>query len=147
MKEGLRTYSGGSFDVIHRGHLDLLEWCRQIAGKKGEVVIALNTDDFIERFKGKKPIIPYEDRKALLEAFTSLVDRVIENTSGEDSKPAIMEVKPDVIVIGSDWLMKDYCAQMNFTPQWLEEQKIALAYVPRHLPISSTQIKEKIKET
>jgi len=145
MKDQLRVYSGGTFDMVHRGHLDLLEWCRKIAGPEGEVIIALNTDDFIERFKGKPPIVSYEDRKAMLEAFASLVTKVIENTGGEDSKSAIMEVKPDVIVVGSDWLMKDYCAQMGFTPQWLEEQRIALTYVPRHLPISSTQIKEKVR--
>ena len=146
MKENLRAYTGGTFDVVHRGHLDLLEWCRVLVGRSGEVVVALNTDEFVEKFKGQKPAIPYEDRKVMLEAFSGLVTRVIENSGGEDSKPAIMEVKPDIIVIGSDWLMKDYCKQMGFTPEWLEEQKIALAYVPRHLPISSTQIKERIRK-
>jgi len=125
----------------------LLEWCRVIAGEKGNVIVSLNTDEFVEKFKGKKPIIPYEDRKAILEAFTHLVDEVIENTGGEDSKPAILETKPDVIVVGSDWLVKDYMKQMDFTPQWLEEQNIALCYVPRHRNISSTQIKEKVKKT
>jgi len=146
MRESLRTYTGGTFDVVHRGHLDLLEWCRALAGEDGEVIVALNTDEFVEEFKGTRPIIPFEDRKAMLEAFSSLVTRVIKNDGGADSKPSIMEVKPDIIVVGSDWLKKDYCRQMDFTPQWLEEQKIALAYVPRHLPISSTKIKERIRE-
>jgi len=145
-RDGMRVYTGGTFDMIHRGHLDLLEWCRAFATESGEVIVALNTDEFVEQYKGTRPIIPYEDRKAMLEAFTSLVDVVIENTGGEDSKPAIMDVKPDIIVVGSDWLMKDYCAQMNFTPEWLEEQKIALAYVPRHLPVSTSKIKERVKE-
>ena len=146
MRESLRAYTGGTFDVVHRGHLDLLEWCRALAGEDGEVIVALNTDEFVEEFKGTRPIIPFEDRKAMLEAFSSLVTRVIKNDGGADSKPSIMEVKPDIIVVGSDWLKKDYCRQMDFTPQWLEEQKIALAYVPRHLPISSTKIKERIRE-
>ena len=142
-KENLNVYSGGTFDVVHRGHLDLLKWCRLIAGS-GKVTIALNTDEFVEQYKGKRPTIPYEDRKEMLEAFSSLVDEVVANEGGSDSKPAILKVKPDVIVIGSDWLIKDYCKQMNFTPEWLEEQRIALLYIPRHLPISSTKIKENV---
>jgi len=141
---GLRVYSGGTFDIPHRGHLDLLRWCREIAGE-GEVVIALNTDEFVEEYKGKRPIMEYEDRKAMLEAFTDLVDRVVENSGGADSKPAILEVDPDVIVVGSDWLMKDYCAQMDFSPEWLKKHGIALCYIPRQLDRSTTQIKEKIK--
>lgn len=143
--EQLTIYSGGTFDIPHRGHLDLLTWCREIAGQDGKVVIALNTDEFVEQYKGTRPIMSYEDRKAILEAFTSLVDEVIENTGGADSKPSILEVNPDIIVIGSDWLAKDYMKQMGFTPEWLEENRIALAYVPRHLDRSTTQIKNRVK--
>ena len=145
MKESLTVYTGGTFDVPHRGHLDLLEWCRTIAGPEGEVYVALNTDEFVEEFKGKAPIIPFEDRRAILEAFSELVDYVIPNVSGADSKPTILQVGPDAIVIGSDWMKKDYCEQMNFTPEWLEEQNIALIYIPRHRNLSSSEIKGKIK--
>ena len=140
---GLKVYTGGTFDMIHRGHLDLLEWCRRLAGDDGVVYVALNSDDFVERFKGKTPITSFDDRKAILEALEGLVDTVIENIGGEDSKITIMQVKPDIIVVGSDWLKKDYCKQMSFTPDWLEENRIALAYIPRHLDISSTKIKLK----
>jgi cytidyltransferase-like protein len=141
--KGLVCYVGGTFDMIHRGHLDLLEWCRRLAGDDGVVYVALNSDDFVERFKGRAPITSFEDRKAILEALEGLVDTVIENIGGEDSKITIMQVKPDIIVVGSDWLKKDYCKQMSFTPDWLEENRIALAYIPRHLDISSTKIKLK----
>ena len=146
LKRKLTVYSGGTFDMIHRGHLDLLKWCRLIAGKNGKVVISLNTDGFVERFKGKRPVVPLEDRRALLEAFKDLVDVVIENIGDEDSKISILKVKPDIIVVGSDWLKKDYCKQMSFTPEWLEEQNIALCYIPRNLPESTTNIKNRVKE-
>ena len=147
MKErrDLRVYTGGTFDLPHRGHIDLLGWCREIAGEDGEVVVSLNTDEFVERYKGKRPVIKYGDRKAILEEFTSLVDRVVENVGGEDSKQTIMNVAPDIIVVGSDWLFKDYMKQMDFTPEWLEEQNIALCYIPRHRNISTTNIKEVVK--
>ena len=138
------VYTGGTFDVLTVGHVDLFRWCRKIAGKDGRVVIALNSDEFVSRFKGE-PTMSYEDRKALLEAIRDLIDEVIPNTGDEDSKQTILKVKPDVIVVGSDWLKKDYCKQMSFTPEWLEKNKIALMYIPRYLDISSSKIKEKIR--
>ena len=87
----------------------------------------------------------YKDREALLSSLHGLVDSVIPNIGGTDSKKSILKVKPDVIVVGSDWLKKDYCKQMSFTPEWLEKNKIALMYIPRYLDVSSTKIKERIK--
>lgn len=135
------TYTGGTFDTLHVGHLDLLRRCRQL----GNVVVSLNTDEFVEKYKGVRPIYSYEERKEMLEN-CKLVDLVIPNTGGEDSKPAILSVHPDYIVIGSDWLKKDYCKQMGFTPEWLEEQNISLVYIPRVRRVSSTEIKERVRK-
>lgn len=138
-------YTGGTFDILHIGHIDLFKWCRKVAGKDGKVVVSLNTDEFIEKYKGKTPIMCFADRKALLSSLSEVIDSVIPNIGGADSKKAIMKVKPDVIVIGSDWLKKDYFKQMGFTPEWLEKHKIALMYIPRYIDMSSTKIKDKIK--
>lgn len=134
------VYTGGSFSQLHLGHIDLLKRCSEL----GYVVVALNKDDFIERYKGKKPIDSFEDRAEMLLS-TRYVDEVIANEDGEDSKTTILKVNPDYIVIGSDWLKKDYCKQMGFTPEWLEQQNITLVYVPRHRDISTTKIKERNK--
>lgn len=134
------VYVGGTFSRLHMGHIDLLK----VAKNLGYVVVSLNTDDFIERYKGKKPTDSYNERRDMLLS-TRYVDAVIRNTDGEDSKPTILKVKPDYIVVGSDWLSKDYCKQMGFTPEWLEEQKITLIYVPRQRKLSTTIIKERIK--
>lgn len=138
------VYTGGTFDVLHVGHIDLLNWCRELAGVGGKVILSLNTDSFIAQYKSKPPVFSYEERKATILAFRGLVDEVVPNAGGADSKPAILSVRPDIIAIGSDWMRKDYCAQMNFTPEWLEEHRIALVYVPRHINMSSSQIKERI---
>ncbi len=140
------VYTGGTFDVLTVGHIDLFKWCRKIAGKKGKVIIALNTDSFVKRYKGKTPSMCFGDRKALLEALQGLVDLVITNKKGEDSKPAILQARADVIIVGSDWLKKDYMKQMNFTPEWLEKHRIALMYIPRYIDISSSRVKERIRK-
>jgi glycerol-3-phosphate cytidylyltransferase len=136
------VYTGGTFDLFHAGHVNLLRQCRYIAGR-GRVVVALNTDEFIESYKGSSPVCSFEDRRKVLEA-CRYVDEVIPNWSGGDSKPTIMSVRPSFIVIGSDWAQKDYYAQMQFSQEWLDEHNIVLVYVPYTDGISSTQIKERI---
>jgi glycerol-3-phosphate cytidylyltransferase len=136
---GLKIYTGGTFDLLHAGHVELLRKCKEL----GEVTVALNTDDFIENYKGKPPVMTYQEREAVLLA-CRYVDRVIPNHGGLDSKPSILAVKPDLIVIGSDWAKKDYYKQMQFTTDWLDQHGIGLAYVPYSWGISSTEIKRRI---
>ena len=125
--------------MLHAGHVELLRKCKEL----GEVTVALNTDDFIENYKGKPPVMTYQEREAVLLA-CRYVDRVIPNHGGLDSKPSILAVKPDLIVIGSDWAKKDYYKQMQFTTDWLDQHGIGLAYVPYSWGISSTEIKRRI---
>lgn len=133
-------YTGGTFDLFHAGHVDLLRQCRKIAGPDGKVVVALNRDAFIATFKGRAPVCTYQERKTVLEACI-YVDKVIENSGDQDSTVTIEQVGPQFIVIGSDWMERDYYKQMNFTPTWLAERDITLLYVPRHRQVSSTDIK------
>lgn len=138
------VYTGGTFDLFHSGHVNLLKRCKEIAGESGVVVVSLNTDEFIEQFKGKPPICNTEERMAVLES-CKYVDQVILNIGGEDSTIAINLVKPNYIVIGSDWAKKDYYSQMGFTQEWLDERGIGLVYVPYTKQISSTNIKARMK--
>jgi len=136
-------YTGGTFDLFHTGHVELLEYCRRLAGEEGKVFVSLNSDHFVKEFKGKSPVMSYDERKDVLEA-CKYVDEVILNIGGRDSKQTVIAVNPDIIVIGMDWLNKNYCEQMDFTPEWLNEHEISLAYVPRTRGVSTTRIKERI---
>jgi glycerol-3-phosphate cytidylyltransferase len=122
----MRLYTGGTFDLFHAGHANFLKHCRKLAD---EVVVCLNTDEFVEEFKGKRPIIPYEQRESVLLS-CKYVDKVIKNIGGKDSKPTILQVVPDIIAIGDDWAKKDYFEQMQFTREWLESMNITLVYIP-----------------
>jgi glycerol-3-phosphate cytidylyltransferase len=133
------VYTGGTFDLFHSGHARFLQRCAEL----GPVVVSLNTDEFIEEYKGKPPVISYPDRERVLLA-CRYVDRVVPNTGGSDSKPSIEEVWPDIIAIGTDWARRDYHAQMGFDQDWLDERQIALIYIPYTQGISSTAIKERM---
>lgn len=136
---GLRVYTGGTFDLLHPGHVNFLNQC----AKLGEVTVALNTDEFIAEYKGKQPIMSYEEREAVLLGLRSIT-AVIPNLGGADSKTTIEQVNPDYLVIGSDWARKDYYRQMGFTQDWLDDKGIILCYVPYTQGISTTQIKARL---
>lgn len=136
---GLTVYTGGTFDLFHYGHVNLLRRCSEL----GRVVVSLNTDEFIYEYKKIKPVCDYEERRAVLLS-CRYVDDVIPNVGGSDSKQAICSVDADIIAIGSDWARKDYYTQMGFTQNWLDEKGISLIYIPYTPKISSTLIKTKI---
>jgi len=138
------VYTGGTFDLPHLGHIRLLKNCRKIAGENGKVVVALNTDEFVFKFKKRRPIMSYLERKEVLENLR-FVDQVIANEKGADSRPTILKVKPDFILIGSDWAQKDYYKQMGFTQSWLDKHEITLCYVPYTAGVSTTIVKERVK--
>ena len=72
------------------------------------------------------------------------VDQVIANSGGADSKPTILQVRPNIVAIGTDWAKKDYYKQMQFTQDWLDEKDISLIYIPYTKGISSTEIKTRL---
>jgi glycerol-3-phosphate cytidylyltransferase len=137
------VYTGGTFDLFHSGHVNLLKRCKEVAGN-GLVIVSLNTDDFIWQFKNKKPICSEEERREVLLA-CKYVDEVVMNVGGADSRIAISQVEPNYIVVGSDWAERDYYAQMSFDQKWLDERGIGLVYVPYTKTISSTQIRSRMQ--
>lgn len=91
-------FTNGCFDILHRGHLELLSFCKSL----GEVVVGLNSDESIRLLKGKqRPINNQSDRKYFLESLI-YVDKVI---IFNDLTPyaLIKKIKPDIIVKGGDY--------------------------------------------
>ena len=95
-------FTNGCFDILHRGHIELLEFCSSM----GKVVVGLNSDESVKRLKGsQRPINKQDDRKYLLES-CKFVDRVI--VFHEDTPlNLIKKIKPNVIVKGGDYKAKD----------------------------------------
>ena len=133
------VYTGGTFDLFHSGHVAFLARCAEL----GRVIVSLNTDEFIEEYKGKPPVISYEVRSDVLLSCKYVVG-VIHNVVCLDIKIAIQSFMPDLIVIGSDWARRDYYDQMGFSQDWLDEHGIGLCYIPYTQGISSTMIKERM---
>ena len=103
------VFTNGCFDVLHRGHIELLEFC----ATQGKVIVGLNSDDSVKRLKGdSRPVFSQEDRKYILQS-CKYVNKVIifdEDTPLE----LVKRVKPDIIVKGGDYrsdevVGKDVC--------------------------------------
>jgi D-beta-D-heptose 7-phosphate kinase / D-beta-D-heptose 1-phosphate adenosyltransferase len=97
------VFSNGCFDLLHAGHLALL----QHAAKLGDIlVLAINSDASVRRLKGpERPLVPQAERAALLAALT-FVDAV--TVFDEDTPLAVLsEVKPQVLVKGGDYQVSE----------------------------------------
>lgn len=133
------VYTQGSFDIIHSGHINLFKKCRLLAGD-GKVVVAVLSDKSYEKYRGYRPAKPFSERKKLLEEFKT-VDEVIESDN-EKTGEEIKRIKPDVVVVGSDWASKDIYKQYRMSR---DELNPLLVYQPYTTTITSTMIKERIK--
>lgn len=136
----MKIYIGGTFDLPHVGHVRLFKTAKKIADV---VVVALNTDEFVREYKGKSPIMSYQERKEIIES-CKYVDKVIENVGGADSKISIEAEMPDFILHGDDWTGDSYLEQLGLTQDWLDFRNITLLYTPYCKITSSTKIKEKV---
>lgn len=93
-----RMYTSGSFDIFHYGHLNILAKTKELCDY---LVVGVSTDDLIEKEKGKRPVIPFEERIKVVQAI-GLVDEVIAQT--DKNKQRIVDAYHiDAISVGSDW--------------------------------------------
>jgi rfaE bifunctional protein nucleotidyltransferase chain/domain len=93
-----KIFTNGCFDVLHRGHFELLKYCKSL----GHVVVGLNTDDSIKRLKGDtRPFFSQKDRVFMLNS-CKYVDEVIL-FSDDTPYNLIKQINPDIIVKGGDY--------------------------------------------
>ena len=92
------VFTNGCFDIIHRGHLEILKFCKSL----GKVIVGLNSDDSVRRLKGpSRPINDQHDRAFHLLSL-KYVDEVFVFHE-DDPYNLIKRIKPDYIVKGSDY--------------------------------------------
>ena len=98
----MKVFTNGCFDVLHRGHIELLSYCANI----GEVLVGLNSDKSVKRLKGNdRPVNNEKDRKLILESIRYVNEVIIFE---EDTPYELIKIlKPDLIVKGGDYLPSD----------------------------------------
>ena len=132
------VFTNGCFDVLHRGHIEYLAFCKQ---QGNIVVVGLNSDNSVKKIKGpQRPINNQNDRAAVLAGLES-VDYV---TIFDEPDPLslIMKVKPDVLVKGTDWAEKGVIGR-----EFVEANGGKVALAPLVQGKSSTSVIEKMKSS
>lgn len=137
-----RAYIGATMDLPHYGHIRLINKAKEIAD---EVVVVLNRDEFIQRFKHKTPILSLEERIETIKGFRG-VDYVDINIGDEDSKPMILKYNPDFIIFGDDYDIERYKKQICVDDKFLEDNHIKLIQIPYTKTISTTNIINRIRK-
>lgn len=127
----MRVLTIGTFDLLHRGHLNLFQRCMAL----GALTIGVNSDHFVLKYKG---VVPMEDEITRLGNCSEHAPSSLHIGATEQF---ILCEQPDVIVVGSDWAERPYLEQLGVTQQWLNEQDISVMYVPYTEGISSTQLR------
>jgi rfaE bifunctional protein nucleotidyltransferase chain/domain len=96
----MKIFVNGTFDILHRGHLELLNFAR---GLGDFLMVGIDTDDRVKEKKGTtRPIHNQEERKFFLENLKS-VDEVKFFSSDQELEELIKSFQPDIMVVGSDW--------------------------------------------
>jgi len=134
-----RIYVGGTFDLLHPGHIELL----RRAADLGNVWVALNTDAYAESFKGKRPVMKFYERVRLLEA-CRYVTMVVPCTGNEGE---ILEViKPRYIVYANDgsYTVRSYLDRLKIDGGWLLDHGVELLFLDYTKGVSSTDIVARI---
>ena len=102
MKKEIVGYTTGVFDLFHIGHLNLLQNAKSNCDR---LIVGVSTDELVESYKHKKPIIPFVERTEIVSAL-KCVDEVVAQTH-RDKIAAYHEIKFDVMFVGNDWKGSD----------------------------------------
>lgn len=121
----------GTFDLFHLGHVQLLKRARELGSR---LVVGLSTDEF-NAMKGKKSVMSYEDRKAVLEA-CRYVDEVFAEEEWTQKKSDAVRLGADIFVMGDDWVGK-----FDFMTE-----NCKVVYLSRTPDVSSTYLKQKLQQ-
>ena len=130
------VYTVGTFDLLHVGHLALLNRCKTL----GDVVaVGVASDAVVNRYKPNVPIIPLNQRVEMLKALRC-VD-IVRPYHELEYVSACRELNVDIFVIGEDWGNKPYNRDVESYLKAAGKQIVQVLYNPQ---TSSTKIKQKV---
>lgn len=127
-------YTTGVFDMFHIGHLNILKRAKE---QCDYLIVGVSTDEVVEEYKKKTPIIKFEERIAIVEAI-KYVDEVVPQTT-MDKMEAWKQLKFDVMFHGSDWKGSD---MYNHIIEKFNNIGVQVIFLPHTEGVSSTLLTE-----
>ncbi len=136
MKKYKIGYTTGVYDMFHIGHLNILKRAKE---QCEYLIVGISTDEVVMSYKSKCPIIPFDQRCAIVEAI-KYVDSVVPQKD-MNKLEAVRRLGANVVFVGSDW---------QGSSQWIEYEKLfaevgcTVEYLTHTDGISSTILREKL---
>ena len=139
MNKKVIGYTTGVYDMFHIGHLNVIHRAKE---QCDFLIVGVSTDELVRHEKNKTPVIPFEERAAIVAALKD-VDMVVPQED-KNKMGAWEKYHFDKMFVGSDW---------QGTPQWMKFEKefkplgVEIIYLPHTDGVSSTQLTDFIKHT
>ena len=138
MKQYKVGYTTGVFDMFHIGHLNVLRNAKEYCDY---LIVGVSVDELVKSYKHKSPIIPYEERVAIVQGIR-YVDKVVPQTS-MDKFAAWEELRFDALFHGDDWRGTD---MYNEVERKLKEVGVDMVFLPHTEGTSSTMLKDVLQK-
>jgi glycerol-3-phosphate cytidylyltransferase len=127
-------YTAGVFDLFHIGHLNVLRNAKSMCD---HLIVGVSTDELVQRYKNKTPIIPFLERVEILRHIT-YVDTVVSQEDLDKLK-MFKRLKFDIMFVGDDWMGND---KWNKIESQFKDQGVKIVYFPYYKGTSSTKVNQ-----
>jgi len=143
LRDKVLILASGVFDLVHYGHIRFIEEAKKLGGENSRLVVIIARDKTVKRLKGRLPIIPEDQRRAVVESLKPVDEALLgyENLSFEET---IAKVKPDIIAVGYDQLSIENDVKAFIQARGLTIEVVRVGKFGRVDLDSSSKIKRKI---
>lgn len=136
MSQKIIGYTTGVFDMFHVGHLNVLSRAKEMCDY---LIVGVSTDELCLEYKKKRPVIPFIERKQIVEAIR-FVDKVIPQTN-RDKFAAWQQIRFHRMFVGDDWKGSPLFSELESR---FRSVGVEIVYFPYTQGTSSTILKQKI---
>ena len=137
--------TSGAFDLLHYGHIRLLEEAKKLGGPGSRLVVIIARDETVRRLKGRRPVISEDQRRAVVEAL-KMVDEALLGYEDLDMTSVIEKVRPDIIAVVHDQDDIEEMARRVVEEKGLDIEIVRIGRFGPSVLNSSSKIKRKIVE-
>jgi glycerol-3-phosphate cytidylyltransferase len=133
MKKYKIGYTTGVFDLFHIGHLNILQYAKE---QCEYLIVGVSTDELVQSYKNKTPIIPFNERKSIVESI-KYVDMVVVQEN-RDKIAAWHKYHFNALFVGDDWKDNKLFIEIE---RVLNVNSVDVVYFPYTVGVSSTLIR------
>jgi glycerol-3-phosphate cytidylyltransferase len=131
-------FTQGTFDMFHIGHLNVI---RAASERCERLIVGVNSDSLVKKYKGKNTIVPEIERLAIVSALIYVDESVITNTLDKTTLHGSLHF--NAVFIGDDWKGSE---RWDRTEKELFSIGVRVVYLPYTKNTSSTALREKISD-